>query len=81
MNVCPPPEPLHLGDASLRQLRAEHLAGLIHHTPASIATTMTPGTTASHVPMTARAPAPAHPFEDSASANVAMRDEVWRRRK
>ncbi len=60
---------------------AETLAGLIHHTPASIATTKTPGITESHVPVAARAPAPAHPFEDNASANVATRDEVWRRRK
>ena len=57
------------------------LAGLISHAPATIRSTMTPGTTASQVPVAARAPAPAQPVEDSASAKVATRDEVCRRRK
>ena len=36
---------------------------------------------ASQVPVAARAPVPAQPIEESASAKVAMREEVWRRRK
>ena len=73
--------PPHLYTASQPQPGTELLEGLIHQTPASIATTMTPGITESHVPEAAMAPTPAHPFEDSASANVATRDEVWRLRK
>ena len=42
---------------------------------------MMPGTTASQVPAAAMAPVAAQPTEDKASAKVAMRDEVWRRRK
>ena len=36
---------------------------------------------ASQVPVAARAPVPAQPIEDKASAKVARRDETWRRRK
>ena len=36
---------------------------------------------ASQVPAAARAPVAAQPIDDNASAKVAMRDEVWRRRK
>src|SRR5215475_5345971 len=38
-------------------------------------------TAASQVPAAARAPVAAQPIEDRASAKVATRDEVWRRRK
>src|SRR5271154_4896856 len=39
------------------------------------------GTTASQRPAAARAAAPAIEIDEKASANVASRDEVWRRRK
>jgi hypothetical protein len=71
-----------LGDALLEALRGDQLrAGLISHTPARIAAAMNPGTTASQVPAAASAPVPAQIVDDSASAIVAMRDEVCRRRK
>src|SRR4051812_11114096 len=41
---------------------------------------MAPLTTAAKGIVTARMPVAAHPIEQNASANVAMRDEVWRRR-
>src|SRR5579863_6037357 len=36
---------------------------------------------ANQLPLAATAPAAAHTMEENASANVAMRDDVWRRRK
>jgi hypothetical protein len=71
-----------LRDVLLEALLGDQLrAGLISHTPARIAAAMTPGTTASQVPAAANAPVPAQIVDDSASAIVAMRDEVCRRRK
>src|SRR5882724_9140832 len=46
-----------------------------------MASVSTPGITASQLPAAATAPVAAQPMEDKASAKVAMRDEVWRRRK
>jgi hypothetical protein len=42
---------------------------------------MTAGTKASQLPETAMAPVPAQAIEEKASAKVATREEVWRRRK
>jgi hypothetical protein len=71
-----------LGDVLLEALLGGQLrAGLISHTPARIAAATKPGTTASHVPAAAKAPVPAQIVDDNASAIVAMREEVCRRRK
>src|SRR5262244_3539321 len=55
--------------------------GLIHRAPIITATANTAGMTASHMPAAASAAVAAQLIEANASANVAMRDEVWRRRK
>jgi MFS family permease len=75
--------PCHLGNARLVTAAPAQIlrAGLMRRTPTRMAIVMMPGTTASQVPAAARAPVAAHPTEDKASAKVAMRDEVWRRRK
>jgi hypothetical protein len=69
------------GDVLLEILDGQLRAGLINQTPARIDAAMTPGTTASQVPAAASAPVPAQIVDDSASAIVATRDEVCRRRK
>src|SRR5262245_53566809 len=57
------------------------LRGLIHLAPAITATANSAGISASHIPAAASAAVPAQLIDANASANVAMRDEVWRRRK
>src|SRR5215207_9996087 len=54
--------------------------GLIFHVPASMSAVMAPLMTAATGIVTARIAVAAHPIEQNASANVATRDEVWRRR-
>jgi hypothetical protein len=44
-------------------------------------TATTPAGTADQVPATASAAVPAQVMEEKASANVAMREKTWRRRK
>src|SRR6185437_10982444 len=56
-------------------------AGLITRAKATVPSAKTPGKSANHVPAAARAPVAAQAIEEHASANVATRDEVWRRRK
>src|SRR5580700_885599 len=78
--------PLHLQSARrkvategrTRDYATARLAGLIIHAPATIARTNNPGMTASQVPVAAKAPVPAQPIDDSASAKVATRDDVCR---
>lgn len=41
---------------------------------------MVPVTAATQDPVTAKAPVAAQPIEENASAKVARREEVWRRR-
>ena len=55
-------------------------AGLMIHAPMTTEKAMSPGMVASQVPAAASAPTPAQLHDDSASAKVAIRDEVWRRR-
>jgi hypothetical protein len=55
--------------------------GLICQVAASIRAVMAPLMMAAIGIATARIAVAAHPIEENASANVAMRDEVWRRRK
>jgi hypothetical protein len=54
--------------------------GLIFHVAASIATVITPLNMAAIGIVTASAAVAAQPIEQKASAKVASRDEVWRRR-
>ena len=56
-------------------------AGLMNHALATTERATNPGMAASQVFAAASAPAPAQLHDDSASAKVAIRDEVWRRRK
>jgi hypothetical protein len=51
------------------------------HAQATIARPISPGMMASQVLAAASAPTPAQLNDDSASANVAIREDVWRRRK
>ena len=60
--------------------RAHPLRGLIFHVAAKIPTVIKPLMTAAIGIDSASAPVAAHPIEQNASANVATRDEVWRRR-
>jgi hypothetical protein len=57
------------------------LAGLISRAPATIPSTITARTMASHVPVCHNGTGPGQPIGVSASAKVATRDEVWRRRR
>src|SRR5262245_40850404 len=54
--------------------------GLIFHVAARMATVITALNTAASGMVTASAAVAAHPIEQKASAKVASRDEVWRRR-
>jgi len=56
-------------------------AGLMIHAPVTIASAISPGMVASQELAAASPPAPAQLHDDSASEKVAMREEVWRRRK
>ena len=77
---CPPSHSCN--EAFVRGVSsAMRLVGLIIQVPATSASTTMPGITASQVPVAASAPVPAQPVDDSASAKVATRDEVCRRRK
>src|SRR6202047_1684515 len=62
------------------ELRFVCLAGLMTHAPATIASAKSPSMRASQVLAGANAPAPAQLNDDSASAKVAISEEVWRRR-
>jgi hypothetical protein len=58
------------------ELRVLFLAGLISHAPATIASAKSPSMTASQMLAGASAPAPAQLNDDSASARVAISEEV-----
>src|ERR1043166_4705438 len=58
-----------------------YLRGLIQRAPIITATANTAGMTASHMPAARSAAVAAQLIDANASANVARRDEVWRRRK
>src|ERR1700722_1887567 len=64
-----------------RQVEYYALAGLMTRAPTKMATATIPVTTASQAPAAARAAVAAHVVEVKASAKVAIREEVWRRRK
>ena len=55
---------------------AQALAGLIIRVPPRIASASRPGAMASQLPAAAKAPAAAQLLDDSASAKVAMREEI-----
>src|SRR5260370_27705538 len=55
--------------------------GLISRVPIKVATAIAPVTRASQVPAAASAAVAAQVIDEMASANVAMRDEICRRRK
>src|SRR5438874_3691565 len=65
---------------NLRRARIHSRCGLIFHVAARIAAVMRPVMSAPIGRASASAPVAAHPIEEKASANVASRDEVWRRR-
>src|SRR6266513_1818915 len=65
---------------NLRRARVHSRCGLIFHVAARIAAVMRPVMSAPIGMASASAPVAAHPIEEKASANVASRDEVWRRR-
>ena len=54
----------------------QFLTGLIIRVPPTIASAITPAAIASQLPAAAKAPVAAQLHDDSASANVAIRDEV-----